>query len=98
MKLILFILKNRIEEKLEENLMKIKLTNWKHMNTNLKCILIKFSNFMIQFILIRVQYMAYIYKRVLRFEIGISSMNFISDILVIAVKALNKKSQSQRSL
>ena len=38
MKLILFILKNRIEEKLEENLMKIKLTNWKHMNTNLKCI------------------------------------------------------------
>ena len=93
MKLILFILKNRIEEKLEENLMKIKLTNWKHMNTNLKCILIKFSNFMIQFILIRVQYMAYIYKRVLCFELRISSINFISDILVIAVKALNKKSQ-----
>ena len=37
--------------------------------------------------------MAYIYKRVLCFELRISSMNFISDILVIAVKALNKKSQ-----
>ena len=37
--------------------------------------------------------MAYIYKRVLCFELRISSLNFISDILVIAVKALNKKSQ-----